>query len=259
MHRYVVSLFLAAVSLLLPRLSHGGDRAGVQPVAPYGVFSTLSARSVEGGQAAIGFVLEKTGGPDVYRYSSVVAMGLTDRIELGVTLPYVDSSEDGMEDISVSFKHRVFEEGMYGPSVSYLVIGGLNTGTEDYSTDGYIGGGLAVSKRVGPVNGHANILYAVPGNGDLEDNVRFSVGMDFAAAHNFKILGEVYAEKSFFSDSMDRFESRFGYRFNYGEGLFSTLGVGFGMNDRMPDYRVLFSVSVHFPQIERPIERVYEE
>ncbi len=51
-----------------------------------------------------------------------------------------------------------------------------------------------------------------PGKGRLEDEVSFLAGLDFAAAHNFKLLAELYCRKSHFSNKVDTIEGRVGYR-----------------------------------------------
>jgi hypothetical protein len=245
--------------ILLTGYCYGLDLSGLQPPAPYGVFSTMSANSPEKGKAAVAFSVERAGEPDFSRFSTHLAYGITDNVELGISVPYVDNSETGLEDITFGIKHRFFDEGRYGPSIAYIVTVALSSGTDELSTDGSIGAGIAVSKRVGPVYGHANLFYSIPGNSSLEDEVRFSGGIDFSAAHDFRILGEVYGEKSHFSDDIDQLEARLGYRFLTGEGVFTTIGVGFDIDDGAPEYRLMVSITLHFPREEKPIEKVYEE
>ena len=52
-------------------------------------------------------------------------------------------------------------------------------GGKSFSTDGRAGAGIIVSKRVGPVCGHANIFYEKVGSSKLEDEVSFAAGFDF--------------------------------------------------------------------------------
>jgi hypothetical protein len=93
----------------------------------------------------------------------------------------------------------------------------------------------------------------------LDDELRLSAGIDFAAAHNFWLLGELYARSTYFSSDVDQLEARVGYRVLAGGGVYATLGAGFGLNNRAPDYRVMASVSLLLPQEVRRIERVLEE
>jgi hypothetical protein len=199
--------------------------------------------------------------PDFYRLTFKTAYGLTDSIELELTAPYDFGSgtTDGFEDISLGMKHRFFEEGKYGPSLAYILIVSPPTGREGLTTDGSYGAGLVVSKRVGPVNGHANLFYIKPGKGGLEDEVSFLAGLDFAASHNFKILAELYCRKSFFSNKFDTIEGRAGYRIKTTDFIYTTLGVGTDFKRRTPESRVMLTVTFLSPKEKKTIKKIYEE
>lgn len=234
------------------------DLSGHQSPAPYSVFSTISAESPKQGRSAVAFGFEESG-DDFSRFSSQFAIGITNTVEAGLNVPYVDNSTSGLEDISLSLKHRFFRESKYGPSVAYLLTTSIGSSNEELSTDGRVGGGLIASKRVGPVMGHLNLFYSVPYDPALDDEVRASAAIVFSAAHNFKILGEVYTRKSHYSEhKMDQQEARIGYMFNYGDDLYTVIGVGFGLNDKKPDYRVMASLSFLFTGGKKSIEKVYE-
>jgi hypothetical protein len=259
MKRIIFQIFLLLFLLYPASDCKGNDILGIQPPPPYGVFSTMSADSPDEGRAAFAVSMEKTGEPDIYRYSAALEMGLMNTVSIGLTIPYFDNLEDGIEDISFSLKHRFYRGEKYGPSLAYLITAALDSGTGEHSSRGNVGAGLVASKRVGPVIGHANFIYSFPGDSHLEEEVRFSAGIDFSAAHNFKVLGEIYGKKSFFSRDVDQLEARIGYRILAGEGFYATLGVGFGLGDRAPEYRVMASISLLLPRIKRPIEKVLEE
>lgn len=256
------SVFL--LGCLLPVLFAAGlcgatEISGPQPPAPFGVFSTFSADSPEGGRSAVAFTFERAGDPDFSRYSSQLALGVTDNLELGMNIPYVDNGENGLEDIAFTLKHRFFQEGMYGPSVAYILTAALSSSNDELSTDGNIGGGLVTSKRLGPFKAHLNLFYLAPWDDDLKDEVRFSGGMEFAASHDFKLLSEVLLKKSNFSDDLDHKELRVGYRFLYKDEVFSTIGVGIGLDDKEPAFRIIASISLIFPRKVKYIERTYDE
>lgn len=252
-------LLLPFFLVIMSDYCEGFDLSGLQPPAPYGVFSTISANTPERGRAAVAFSVEKSGKPDFFRLSSQFAFGVTDNVEVGMNIPYFENSEEGLEDIAFGLKHRFFNEGRHGPSLAYIVTGSVDSGTEGLGTGGRFGGGLAVSKRIGPVYGHANALWCRPFDSDFEDEIRLSAGIDFSAAHNFKILGELFGRKSHFSEEFDQLEARMGYRFTGRDYTLTTLGVGFGIKDRFPGYRLMASVSLLFPRQETAIKRVYEE
>jgi hypothetical protein len=259
MKKYLLLFFLVNISLI--QCAYGFDVKGIQPLAPYGVFSTFSAESLERGRSGIALGFESSRHPDYYRFTNQFAYGITDNIELDITIPYVlkwEHSIDGFEDIAIGLKHRFFDEGKYGPSIAYILSAAVNSGREEFSTEGSIGGGLIVSKRVGPVTGHANVLYFRPGSGTFKDNIALAAGLDFSASHNFKLLGEIYATKSY-AGKIDRAELRFGYRIRTTENFFTTLGIGFDVKNRAPEYRLMLSLTYLFPHKEKQIKKVIEQ
>jgi hypothetical protein len=228
---------------------------------PNGVFSTFGAESLSKGKAAFSAGGEISVSPDLYRLIFKAAYGITDNVELELTTPYEFGSgtPDGFEDVSLGIKHRFFEEGKYGPSLAYLLIASVPTGSERLTTDGRYGGGLIVSKRVGPVNGHANLFYMKPGKGRLEDEISFLAGLDFAAAHNFKLLAELYCRKSHFSKKFDTIEGRAGYRIMTTDFIYTTLGIGTDFKKRSPETRVMLTVTFLSPREKKKIKKIYEE
>jgi hypothetical protein len=116
-----------------------------------------------------------------------------------------------------------------------------------------------MSKRVGPVNGHLNLFYIKPGNSDLEDEVSFLAGLDFAASHNFKILAELFCRKSFFSKKFDTIEGRVGYRIRTTDFIYTTLGIGTDFKKRSPETRVMLTVTFLSPEKKKKIKKIYEE
>jgi hypothetical protein len=254
-------IFIVLFLLLPMNNSYGSDVKGLQPVDPYGVFTTFSAESLPKGKVAVSAGAEISIDPDYYRSLLKTAFGLTDTIELIMTVPYDFGSDikDGFEDVAIGIKHRFFEEGKYGPSLAYILNASVPTGAELLTTDGRYGIGLVLSKKVGPVNGHLNFFYEEPGRKSLEEELSFLAGLDFAAAHNFKILAELYCRKSHESDNVDLAEVRMGYRIRTADMLYTTFGVGFDLKNRNPESRVMFSVTLLSPKEKKKIRRVYEE
>ncbi|MBI4691233.1 MAG: hypothetical protein HY754_13365 [Nitrospirae bacterium] len=260
MKKYVFSLFFLIIFLV--DSTYGFDVKGLQPVIPYGVFSTFSANSLQKGKSAFEVSAERSVDPDFYRYLFQYAYGITDKIEFITTIPYADRWKDkqsGFEDIAVGIKHRFFDEGKYGPSIAYIINASASSGRDEFSTDGGVGAGIVVSKRVGPLNGHADIFFEKAGSGKSKDEINFASGFDFSAAHNFKILGEIYGRKSHYSSDIDQLEGRFGYRFVTVDYIFTTIGAGFDFKKRNPEYRILFSIGMILPVEEKQIKTIYEE
>ncbi|MCL5024234.1 MAG: YjbH domain-containing protein [Nitrospirae bacterium] len=261
MKKNLLFLFLFLAVTAHAGYAAGFDLKGLQPLAPYGVFSTFGAESLKQGRFGIQLGFEKSRQPDYYRFTNQFAYGITDNIEFDLTLPYVlneNRSGDGFEDLSLGIKHRFFEEGKYGPSIAYIISASLNSGKSGFSTEGSIGGGIILTKRVGPVTGHVNVLYFRPGTDKFTDDITFAAGLDFAAAHNFKILAELYAKKSY-SGKVDRLEARFGYRILTAENLYTTLGAGFDLKNRSPEYRLLLSLTYLFPPEKKKIKKIFEQ
>jgi len=259
------SLLLLILSLLLIGEKAYGNEIkeikGLQPVDPYGIFSTFSAESFPRGKAGLSVGAEVSVDPDLYRLIFKTAYGISDNLELLITAPYAFGSgtPDGFEDIAFGLKHRFFEEGKYGPSLAYILTGSVPSGAERLTTGGRYGAGFIVSKRVGPVNGHMNLFYEKPGDGDLRNEVSFLAGLDFAAAHNFQLLGEFLARRSHFEKKVDSMEGRIGYRLKTTDSIYTTFGLGYNFKNKSPQTRFMFSVTLLLPWEKKKIQKIYEE
>ncbi|HMK49781.1 MAG TPA: transporter [Thermodesulfovibrionales bacterium] len=258
MKKYFVSAGL--VLLLFCETAYAIELKGLQPVDPYGVFSTFSTESFGRGKVAFSTGAEVSLDPDLYRFIMKTAYGLSDVVELDMTLPYVFGSDvrDGFEDVAIGVKHRFFEEGKYGPSLAYIINVSVPTGSERLTTDGRYGAGLIVSKRVGPVNGHMNFFYEKAGTRQLKDEVTFLTGLDFAAAHNFKLLSELVVRKGHDSSDIDLIEGRIGYRIRTTDSIYTSFGAGFDFKRRDPQTRLMFSVTFVTPPEKKKIQKLYE-
>jgi len=254
-------IFFILPLLFLYENAYGLDVKGLQPVDPYGVFTTFSAESLPKGKVAFSAGGEISIDPDYYRSIVKTAFGITDTFELMMTVPYDFGSDiaDGFEDIAIGIKHRFFDEGKYGPSLAYILNVSVRSGAEHLTTDGRYGIGLILSKKVGPVNGHLNFFYEEPGTKSLDEELSFLAGFDFAAAQNFKFLAELYCRKSHESEKIDLAEARIGYRVRTADLIYTTFGVGFDLKNRDPETRVMFSVTFLSPKEKKKLQKIYEE
>lgn len=259
MKKFILPAVFVVVNIVFSGYSYGVDLSGPRSPAPYGVFSTISANSPEQGHAAVSVLAEKSGEPDFYRFSTQLATGITDNVEFGMNIPYVDNEHEGIEDIVLSVKHRLFDGNGYGPSAAYLLTISFGSGMDVSGTNGRIGAGIITGKKVGPFKGHINLIYSIPRDNDCENELRFSTGLEFSAAHNLEVLAEVYGKQSHYSDEVDELEARFGYRIKYGKGIYTTMGAGFGLANKMPDYRVFLSVTLSFQKRKPEVEKTFEE
>jgi hypothetical protein len=253
-------LFIAIV-LLYTESAYAFELKGLLPVDPYGVFSTFSTESLPQGKVAVASGLEVSASPDLYRFILKNAYGISNTVELNLTLPYEFGSDvkDGFEDVAIGVKHRFFEEGKYGPSLAYIVTVSLPTGSDQLTTQGLYGAGFLVSKRVGPFNGHMNFFYEKTGSGEFHREVTFLAGFDFAAAHNFKLLSELDIRKSQDSKKVDLIEGRIGYRIKTTDSIYTTFGAGFDFKNRHPQTRLMFTVTFLSPTEKKQIRKIYEE
>lgn len=249
------AFFLLSFFFLLlpaPRLEAAGELGIVKPLAPYSVFNTFSAFSLPGGGTSVSLTVERSKDPSFYRHTLGFSYGISDRAELTAGLPYVDSLEggSGFEDIGGAFKYRFYDQGRYRPAVAALFFGYLPTGRDALSRGGGAGGGLALSHKLGPLLVHANFIYTVPGKSSLTDEFDFLTGLEFAATHDVRVLGEFQLRRSAVLNKVDLSEVRFGYRFSRGD-VYNTLGVGFDLKDRHPEFRIIFSIGASFERITR--------
>lgn len=264
MMKWLFSLFFSLVLLILmlPEPGLCFDILGLQPVSPHGVFSTFSAESNPKQKYSFELSAESSIDPDFFRYALKGSYGISDSVELSITIPYVHEfldTIDGLEDIAFGVKHRIYDEGTYGPSIAYLIHASLSTGREELSSDGKLGVGLIISKRIPPFRGHFNALYARPGDSSLEDEIILSGGIELSIAHNVSMLGELHAKKGFYSDEYDQVEARLGYRIKTTDTIYTNIGLGFDLKNRSPEYRIIFSVSFVAPYEKKQLKKIYEE
>ncbi|TAN43146.1 MAG: hypothetical protein EPN25_01490 [Nitrospirae bacterium] len=259
----VIKLLCAVLLVCVsPGLVMAFDNTGLQPISPYGVFSTFSTESLPKNKVGLEVTAERAIDPEFYRFGIKGAYGLTDAIEFNFSAPYIfkyANAVDGPEDFSFGWKHRVYDEGKYGPSLAYIVSTSINNGRKEFSTNGRIGVGFIASKRVGPFKGHLNIFAANPGTAALKSEVSFSGGIDFSAANNLNLLGELVIKKGHTTKEYDQVETRLGYRIKTTDFLYTTLGVGIDLKDKGPEYRFILSVSLTSPHKKTVIKRIYEE
>ncbi len=236
------------------------DIKGLQPLPPFGVFSTLSADSLKQNQVGMGIGIEKSSEPNFNRTYFQFAYGLHDKLELNLTVPYVFNwhNGSGFEDFTLALKHRLRGESKYLPSFAYLLMASANSGKSDFSTEGGIGWGLILTKKVGPFKGHMNFIHTKPEASGLKDQYLMNLGTELAITHNSKILAEAVGRKNFFKNKLDLLEWRLGYRVATSDNVYTTIGAGFDFKNRTPDYRLMFSISIILPKEKKPFQKIYE-
>ncbi len=258
MKRLALVIFLL---LSCPAFAYDGfDIKGLQPLPPFGVFSTFSTESLKRNQFGIGIGIEKSSEPSFNRSYLQLAYGLHDKFELNLTIPYVSNFYDtsGFEDFSFGIKHRLRGESRYLPSFAYILMVSANSGKNEFSTEGGLGWGLILTKKIGPFKGHLNFLHTKPGSSRFKDQYILTIGSELAVTHNSKILAEIAGRKNFVKNKLDLLEWRLGYRVATTDNIFTTIGAGFDIKNRTPDYRLMLLISIILPKEEKTIQRVYE-
>lgn len=256
------SLIVFIISMMFGTTAFAFDVKGLQPLPPYGVFSTFSAESLKQNQVGMSVEGERVQSPNFYRTTAQLSYGLHDRFEIDVTIPYVFNWEnhlDGIEDVNLGIKHRILDEGEYYPAVAYLLTVALPNGNNAFTTDGAHGGGLIFTKKIGPFEGHFNAIYDKPQESFLSSEYKFNIGAELAVTRDSKLLGELVSKRDYFKNKFDLVEWKLGYRIATLENLYTTFGAGFNLEDRSPDFRLLFSVSIILPKTKPKLQRIYEQ
>ncbi|KJR40078.1 hypothetical protein MCHI_004024, partial [Candidatus Magnetoovum chiemensis] len=227
---------------------------------PNGIFSTFSTSTGGQGVLTTSFELEKSVDPNFYRLTSTLGYNFSDRVELSTTIPYLFKAENyRFEDISFGLKHRIIDETKFLPSLGYLLSISPPSDNDDDTTEGRYGGGIILTKKIGPFKASSNLFVFLPDREDLENEIDFLIGTDLSVSHNNNILAELVVKKSHYSTKIDTLEGRLGYRYNPVDFLYTTLGTGYDFKDREPKFRFFLSITVIYPPHRDRVKMIYEE
>ncbi|MFC1769870.1 hypothetical protein ACFLZI_02285 [Nitrospirota bacterium] len=215
--------------------------------APLGLFSTSSTDTPGFNEYYIGFGMERAENPDYYRYTLSVAYGVSEKLELGLNLPYIKDELNSPEDMRLALKYRVFGKGRNAFSGGYMFTISPSWESDDYSAGGSYGSAILATKRLGPFKGLANLHFRKYWDQDFDDELRFMAGFIFSASRELDVLAEYYSIKRQSDDTPFLSEARFGYRFSSDHDLYASVGVGVGLNEPSPSYRLLGSLSYILP------------
>lgn len=262
MKRLIV--FLVFLILIFTFPAYAFDRKGFSPTAPFSVISTFSAESPKQNQVAIDMGFEFTSDPDIKRLNLNVSYGLTDRVEIITNLPYNLSyhnsvNDNGAEDMNFGFKHRIINETKYLPAFAYMFYVSGDIGKETFSTGGGIGGALVVTKKLGPVKAHGNLIYFRPEKEGFKETWNINFGSELNVGYNSKILFEIIGRKAIDKNKVDLVEWRLGYRIKVTDLSYSTVSAGFDIKNRTPDIRIMFGISLVLPSEKKKLKGIVEE
>lgn len=256
----IFSIFI----LILASTGHAFDRKGFSPTAPFSVISTFSAESPKQNQVAIDLGFEITNDPDIKRLNLNVSYGLTDKVEVIANLPYNFSYHDslngnGAEDINFGFKHRIIDETTYLPAFAYMLYVSGDFGNEEFSTQGGLGGGFIITKKIGPVKAHGNLIYFRPNKEGLKEAWNLNLGSELKVSYNSSILFEIIGRKAIDKNKIDLVEWRLGYRVKVTDFSYTTVSAGFDIKNRNPDVRFMFGISLLLPAQKHRLQRIVED
>jgi hypothetical protein len=255
---------IVIIILLLLSPCYAFDRKGFSPTSPFSVFSTFSSESPKQNQVAIDLGFDISEEPDMKRVNLNLSYGLTDRIEIIAGLPYVfqyanSFKERGFEDINFGFKHRFIDETVYLPALAYLLYISAEIVNEKFSSEGGFGGGVVVSKKIGPLKTHGNLIYFKPNRENLKNLWLLNVGTELLVSYNSRILLEIVGRKALDRNKIDLIEWRLGYRIKITDFSYSTVSMGFDIKNRNPEMRFMFNISFVLPKEKNKIKKITEE
>ncbi|GAB6057550.1 transporter [Desulfonatronum parangueonense] len=191
--------------------------------------------------------------------STVLSYGITDAVDLMFTIPYLYVSvkepdgkftEDGLSDVGVEVKWRLFEKNGLGfavkPGVT-LPTGdeerGLGTGKVTYSMF------LIGTKEIEPLAFHANLGYVRNENkvDERKDIWHASVAAEYQVLDQLALVANIGMDRNlaFESNTPPAFLLG-GLIFSLTERVVLDFGVKLGLNDPAPDYAILAGLNVSF-------------
>lgn len=232
-------LVSCAIHALYGFASANDSSGGLHPVQDAGVFSVFTTKTVAESAFVIEPGIELVREPDVERIKLNVAYGISRSTDAMLTASARRSPVgDGTEDVGIGIRHRFSEEGKFGPSAAFLLAASMPTGSESRGT----GSGsieteamLITSKRVGPFTGHLNLGYNAILSGKSRNEFIYGGALDFSAAKRIVLLAEIHGRSAQGDDTL---EASLGYRNYLSDSISNTIGIGWGLGNREPEYRI---------------------
>jgi len=216
----IISLF---VIFFVPSLIYGARPLSVDDAGTVdlGIYET---------EVGIGYEQDKQENGE-YEFSLTIKHGLTERMDLGVSLPYVivspkdGNGERGMGDAELTTKFNLMKEGNRTPgfSVTFGIImdtgeenKGIGSGEIDYDFNSIL------SKELQFITLHGNLGYTVKAK-----ICSFGIALEYPADEDLNLFAELSGENK--SDSP--LEGLIGANFSARENLTLDFGIGAGLND----------------------------
>ncbi len=233
-----------------------------QPVNGTGGFSVFGARGLTAGAFSVGLgylgedavCQQRDGLFDLDTVWLALAYGITDRLQIGLDVPYtwyeadkVGHDGSGFDDLPFGALYRLLDEAPARPAVGILGFAVAPTGerTEGIGRNEWdVGGKLVLSKTLpGGLLGHANVGYTYVGRGGVSQDDQFTSGvaLEWPLGRHLSLVGEALADTNRRTGA-DRHsdwvsETRAGLRLRWGGFLLSVAGRK-GLTNDAPDWGV---------------------
>ena len=238
--RSIIRLLVSCAIFASSGVAFASDSpGGLRPVQEVGIFPIFTTKTVAESAFVLEPGIELVREPDIERISLRAAYGISRSTDASFSASARRSpAGDGAEDVGIGIRHRFSEEGKFGPSAAFLIAASLPAGKESRGT----GSGsveteaiLITSKRVGPFTGHLNLGYNVILSGKSNNELIYGGALDFSAAKRIVLLAEIHG-RSVQGD--DILEASLGYKNYLSDSISNTIGIGWGLGNREPEYRI---------------------
>ena len=233
-----------------------------QPVNGTGGFSVFGARTLDRGgfSAGLGYLGEDAvcqqldGVFDLNTVWLALAYGITDRLQIGVDVPYTwyeadKAGHDGssLDDLPFGLVYRILDEAPSWPALAVVGFAVAPTGEREDAigrNEWDAGAKVALSKTLpGGLLGHANVGYTYVGRGGVRQDDQFTSGvaLEWPLGPHVSLVGEALADTNR-RPGADRHsdwvaETRAGFRVRWGGFLLSVAGRK-GLTNDAPDWGV---------------------
>ena len=196
-------------------------------------------------EAGIGYSQDKEGNGET-EISLSIKQGLTERMDMGVSLPYVmvspkgENIKSGMGDAELIAKFNLVKEGDKTPGFSVTLGIIMDTGEENKG----IGSGemnynfnSILSKELQFITLHGNLGYTAKAK-----TASFGIALEYPADERLNLVAELTGENK--SDSP--VECLMGTNFSVSENLTLDFGIGTGLNDYSSRLNVTGGLTLSF-------------
>ena len=161
--------------------------------------------------------------------------GLSDRMDVHVSVPYVMDPEQGFDPLELMAKFGLFEETENMPALSLTFT--IVPGVEDYAFNGI------ATKGFGPIAMHLNLGYETTGVPGDEGVVTYGGAMEYEAFERIVLVAEIVGASR---EGAGNLEGLAGAVLQVYDIAVLDVGFDVGLNNSSPDWRVTVGVTFGF-------------